>query len=112
MSHREAIDTSFIPDLPSHPNSPLTEYRANVKFNWKLLRVFFEGEGCLKAKYEIWNRLETDPLFSRPSVTPSADEQKKLAAQRMKRVMELRFLTDEVKNFPYQKRVRLRGILG
>lgn len=107
MPHKQTIDTSFIPDLPSTSASPLTAYRKNAKFDWKLLRIYIEGENCLRAKYEIWNKLESEPLFNRPSVTPSADEQQKLAALRVKRVMELRFLTNEVKNFPYQKRVSL-----
>lgn len=101
-----SIDTSLIPDMPSQPG-PLNEYRNKAKFDWKQLRVYFEGENALKAKYMIWNRLETEPLFKRSGVTPSADDQKKLAAMRMKRVIELEFLSDEMKNTPYQKRVKL-----
>lgn len=104
MSRTPAIDTSYIPDLPSNKN-PLNDYRKNAKFDWKKLRVYFEGEDALKAKYDVWNRLENEPLFQRSSSTPSADEQKKLAAMRMKRVAELKLLPDEIKNSSYQKRV-------
>lgn len=99
------IDTSLIPDLPSQPG-PLNEYRSKAKFDWKELRVYFEGEDALRAKYMIWNRLEKEPLFRRPQLTPSVDDQKKLAAMRMKRVIELEFLPIEMKNASYQKRVR------
>lgn len=99
------FDTSFIPDLPPSHDS-LVEYRKNAQFDWKRLRVFFEGEECLRVKYDIWNRLEKDPLFAKSSVTPSAEDQKRLAALRMKRVLEASLLPEEVKNAPYQKRVR------
>lgn len=100
-----SIDTSFINDVPSLP-SPLNDYRNKATFDWKLLRIYFEGEAGLRVKQAIWDRLEKDPLFSRPSVTPSVDDQKKLAAMRMKRVIELGFLPNEIKNSSYQKRVR------
>jgi hypothetical protein len=105
MPSHHAVNTSFIPDLPRQPG-PLDEYRKNAKFDWKVLRVYFEGEDALRAKYMIWDRLEKEPLFRRSNVTPSADDQKKLAAMRMKRVIEIGFLPDEMKNSPYQKRVR------
>lgn len=105
MAVAKRNDTSMIPDLPSQPG-PLNEYRKSAKFDWKVLRVYFEGEGRLQAKYAIWNRLENDELFQRPDVTPSVDNQKKLAALRMKRVIEIGFLPDEMKNAPYQSRVK------
>lgn len=104
MSSKESTDTSFIPNLPSNPG-PLADYRSLAKFDWKLLRIYFEGEDSLKAKYMIWNRLEKDPLFQKPAVTPSADDQKKLAAIRVKRIMEMKLLPNEIKNACYQKRV-------
>lgn len=96
------IDTSFIPDVSS---GPLDEYRRKSNFEWKKLRVYFEGEDFLRAKYEIWEKLATDPLFARTSVTPSSDDQKRIAALRMKRVAELELLPNEIKNSSYQKRV-------
>lgn len=104
------VDTSFIPDLPSQP-SPLNDYRKSAKFNWKLLKIYFEGTDCLKAKYMIWNQLERDPLFDRPPVTLTTDEQKNLATKRMKRVIEMGFLPEEMKSAPYPKRVRFRKTL-
>lgn len=109
MSSKRIFDTSMVPDLPSN-TGPLNEYRKLAKFNWKLLRVYFEGEERLKAKYAIWNRLQTEELFQRTGVTPSVDEQKKLAAMRMKRVIEIGFLPDEIKNAPYQSRVSFNKI--
>lgn len=97
-------DTTFIPDLPSNC-SPLQDYRSKAKFDWKILRIYFEGEDGLRAKYMVWKRLENEPLFQRQTSTPSTDEQKKLAAVRMKRVIELGIFPDYVKNFSYQKRV-------
>lgn len=104
MAFPQPIDTSMIPDLPSQSNS-LDDYRKTAKFDWKILRVYFEGEGRLKAKYAIWNRLENDELFKRIKVTPSADDQKRLAALKFKRVIEIGFLPEEMKNAPYQNRV-------
>lgn len=98
------IDTSFIPDVPSHAG-PLNDYRKKASFDWKMLRIYFESEEGLRIKSLIWDRLEKDPLFRKPPVTPSVDDQKKLAAMRMKRVAELGFLTNEIKNLSYQKRV-------
>lgn len=106
MSATQLVDTSFIPDLPLNKN-PLQDYRKNATFDWRKLRVYFEGEDALKTKYNVWKRLENEPLFQRSSTTPSADDQKKLSAMRMKRVAELRLLPDEIKNSSYQKRVGL-----
>lgn len=102
MTSSTNIDTSFIPDVSI---GPLDEYRKKSNFEWKKLRIFFEGEDFLRAKYEIWEKLSTEPLFARSSLTPSADDQKKIAALRMKRVAEIGFLPDEIKNSSYEKRV-------
>lgn len=98
------FDTSFIPDVST---GPLDEFREKSNFEWKKLRVYFEGVDFLRAKYEIWEKLATDPLFAKSSVTPSSDDQKRIAALRMKRVAELALLPDEIKNSSYEKRVRL-----
>lgn len=108
MSKLATVDTSFIPDVPSQPG-PLNDYRKKAKFDWKLLRIYFEGEDCLKAKYEVWNRIQQDPLFDRPSITVSVDEQKKLAATRMKRVIDLKLLPKEIKNASYLTRVNRKN---
>lgn len=102
-------DHSFMPDLPSHLG-PLTDYRKCANFDWKALRVYFESEDCLRAKYAIWHHLETEPLFKPSSTTPSVDDQKRLAAMRMKRVLELELLPDDIKNSAYPKRVSLNGL--
>ena len=109
MVTNNVFDTTIIPNLPAVPG-PLTQYRRLAKFDWKLLRVYFEGAARLKVKYAIWNRLENEKLFQRQNVTPSVDEQKKLAALRMKRVIDIGFLPDEVKNFNYQRRVTKQNI--
>lgn len=100
-----SVDTSFIPDTPTHPG-PLNDFRRKAAFDWKMLRIHFEGEASLRVKYSIWERLEKDPLFKRPSSTLTVDEQKKLAAMRMKRVVEIGFLSNEIKNYSYHKRVK------
>jgi len=97
-----SINTSFIPDLPV---GPLDEYRQKAKFDWKKLRIFFESADGLKVKYAIWNEIETDPVFKKSSATLPIDEQKKVAALQMKRVMEKKILPEAVKTGPYQKRV-------
>lgn len=105
MPPSRIFDTSMIPDLPTSPSS-LSDYRKLANFDWKILRVYFEGEERLKAKYAIWNRLEKEILFQPISATPSVDDQKRIAALRMKRVIEIGFLPDEMKQAPYQSRVR------
>lgn len=105
MTPPQTVDTSMIPDFPTHQNS-LNEYRKKANFDWKILRVYFEGEGRLKAKYAIWNRLASEDLFQRTGTTSSVNDQKRLAALRMKRVIEIGFLPDEVKNASYISRVK------
>ena len=100
-------DTSFIPDVPDKPGS-LTDYRKKAKFDWKTLRVYIEGEDVLRAKYAVWNQLEHEPLFKNPVSTESCDNQKKLAALRMKKVIEMKFLPEEMKQAAYQKRVKIK----
>jgi acyl-CoA oxidase len=95
-------DTSFIPDLPS---GPLSEYRNRANFDWKKLRIFFEGENALRIKYMVWNRLEKDPLFRHSPVTLPVDEQKKLAAIQVKRVGEHKFLPEELNTADYKRKV-------
>lgn len=95
-------DTSFIPDLPS---GPLCEYRKRANFDWKKLRILFDGETSLRIKYMVWNRLEKDPLFRHSAVTLPVDEQKKLAAMQMKRVAEHKFLPEEIHTAGYKQKV-------
>jgi hypothetical protein len=104
MANKKSIDTSFIHDLPCNSGS-LNDYRNKAKFDWKLLRIYLEGEESLRAKYDVWYALEKDPLFARSTVTPSADDQKKLAALRMKRTLELQLLPEHIKNATHKRRV-------
>lgn len=99
----QQIDTSFIPDLS---NGPLSEYRNRVKFDWKKLRIFFEGENSLRIKYKVWNSLEADPLFRQSTETLPVDEQKKLAAIQMKRVAEHPLLPANIHEIEYKNKVR------
>lgn len=96
-------DTSFIPDLPS--GGPLAEYRKRAKFNWKNLRLIFEDATGLKIKYTVWNRLESDPLFRKPSNTESADQQQRIAAMRMNRFTEYQLLPPELHAQDHKTRV-------
>lgn len=96
------VDTSFIPNLP---RGPLTEYRNLAKFDWKKLRIFFEGENSLRIKYKIWNRLEQDPLFRQSNETLPIDEQKKLAAMQMKKVADYQLRPEDFIRIGYKEKV-------
>lgn len=95
-------DTSFIPDVPT---GPLDEYRKRAKFDWKRLRLLFEGGDLLKLKYMTWNKIGSNPLFAKPKQTLSADEQKRIAAIQMNAINDLNLAPPEIENMTYRDRV-------
>ncbi|KAJ0180775.1 hypothetical protein K1T71_004179 [Dendrolimus kikuchii] len=87
-------DLSFVPDLPS---GPLDVYRNTASFDWKRLKLALEGDiELLKLKYRIWHALERDPLFAHNPVTPSVEEQKRIAQKQLKRILEYKFQTKQM----------------
>lgn len=96
-------DTSFIPDLPK---GPLDEYRALAKFDWKQMRLFIEDETILRIKYNIWDTLETDPLFQSPPSTLPVDEQKRRAAMQYQKIAEYNFRPTDLVKADYKRKIR------
>lgn len=76
-------------------SGPLDAYRKCATFNWKMMRYFLDGEDVLHFKNKVWTALENDPLFSRGFETISLEEQRKLSFQRVRRIFEYDFLTEE-----------------
>lgn len=95
-------DTSFIPDCPK---GPLDLYRNKVKFDWKKMRLIFEDATLLRVKYDAWNALEANPLFAKPRLTLSADEQKYRAALQMNAMHELNLFPSDIINAGHKEKV-------
>ncbi|XP_055936532.1 peroxisomal acyl-coenzyme A oxidase 3-like [Argiope bruennichi] len=82
--------------LPDFKPGPLDYYRKKSKFNWKDMKILLEGEELLNLQLKVWNSLEKDPLFQRsPSEELSSQQHRHLCFQRMKRLMEYEFFTQE-----------------
>ncbi|KAK7087889.1 peroxisomal acyl-coenzyme A oxidase 3-like [Littorina saxatilis] len=91
---------------------PLDVYRKKASFDWKVMRLFLDGEDVLRYKDKVWSTLENDPLFSRGFGTPSLEEQRKLSFQRVCRLFEYDFLPeDELFSNPVKHQV-LTNCLG
>lgn len=95
--------TSFIPDLP---RGPLCEYRARAKFNWKALKLVLEDTNVIRIKYDVWQKLEREPLFTPLTATLPVDQQKERAAKQVKRIAELKLDPQEIYSMDYKYRVR------
>lgn len=95
---------SFIPDVPS---GPLDVYRKKASFDWKRLKLAMEGDiDLLRLKYKIWHTLEKDPLFAHKSVTPSVEEQKRIAQLQLNKINEYNFIPKDSLKGGYSKRTR------
>jgi len=77
------------------PEGPLTPYRKEASFDWKLLRNIIEDEKLLRFKYRIWTTLENDPLFAHSPVPLSLDEERRVTMERVFRVIEHDFLPED-----------------
>ncbi|KAI4460919.1 electron transport oxidoreductase [Holotrichia oblita] len=97
------MDTSFIEDLPK---GPLDHYRSQANFDWKKLKLVFEEPDFLKVKLNVWKTLEKDPLFQRPAITPTADEQKRLTALQFHQYCKYNFLPPDAQNLPYKRKTK------
>ncbi|KAG8199726.1 hypothetical protein JTE90_000822 [Oedothorax gibbosus] len=92
MSSNENLK-SYIQDLKP---GPLDIYRKRAKFDWKEMKILMEGEDLLKLHMKIWGTLEKDPLFQRtPSEELSSQQHRHLCFQRMKKLMEYEFFTQD-----------------
>uniref|UniRef100_A0A6M2DM39 Acyl-coenzyme A oxidase n=1 Tax=Xenopsylla cheopis TaxID=163159 RepID=A0A6M2DM39_XENCH len=96
-------NTDFLPDLPA---GPLDCYRKRAKFCWKKLRVIFEDPEVLRLKYEVWNSLENDPLYSKPPMPLTAEQQKHRTAKQYCATAQNNFVPDSLYNAPYSKKTR------
>lgn len=89
-------------------NGALDAYRETASFPVEGLEVVLEPHPeLLRLKQLIWRTLEADPVFQRPAVTPSTDEQKRLTARMLRRLHTLipAFLPPEIMNANYKKKV-------
>lgn len=97
------VDTSFIPDLPA---GPLCAYRKRSKFDWKRLRLIFEGENNLRIKLKVWKILENEPLFARSTIALPTDEQKRLCAMQVNKMAHLNIVPKEIEKQSFSDRTR------
>lgn len=82
--------------LPSFPPGPLDSYRNKASFCWKKMSLLLIGKDMLQFQAKVWKTLEADPLFHRrPSEELTRQEARQLCFQRMKRIKEYKFFTDE-----------------
>ncbi|XP_035783311.1 peroxisomal acyl-coenzyme A oxidase 3-like [Anopheles albimanus] len=96
-------ERNVIPDLP---RGPLCTYRSKAKFNWKDFRLVLEEKELIKIKYDIWRRLESEPLFAPVTSTLPVDQQKERAARQVNRIADLELAPPEIYSKPYKYRVR------
>lgn len=97
-------DLSFIPDVPSGPLDP---YRKTATFNWKRFKLALEEDiELLRLKYKVWKTIEKDPLFAPSAVTLPVEEQKRIAQLQVRRVIEYKFLSDDLFRANYKKKTR------
>ncbi|XP_059473398.1 peroxisomal acyl-coenzyme A oxidase 3-like [Neocloeon triangulifer] len=82
--------------LPDFPPGPLDSYRKQATFDWKKLRLFIENEDLLKFKMSVWKTMEADPLFEQPNQSVSIDEFRRVTTNRVHRIKDYNFLTEEV----------------
>uniref|UniRef100_A0A8D8P0G5 Acyl-coenzyme A oxidase n=1 Tax=Culex pipiens TaxID=7175 RepID=A0A8D8P0G5_CULPI len=92
-----------IPDLP---RGPLCEYRQRAKFSWKALKQVLEDPNVIRIRYDVWQKLEREPLFAPLSSTLPVDQQKERAAKQVKRIAELKLDPQEIYSMDYKYRVR------
>ncbi|XP_035915994.1 peroxisomal acyl-coenzyme A oxidase 3 [Anopheles stephensi] len=92
--------------IPDVPRGPLCAYRSKAQFNWKDFRLVLEDKELVKIKYDIWRRLESEPLFAPVTATLSVDQQKERAARQVNRIADLELAPPEIYSKPYKYRVR------
>jgi len=64
-------------------DGPLKEYRKNSTFDWRKVKLIVEDEETWQLRFKFWNFLQSNTLFAKSATTPSLDEQRRLANQRM-----------------------------
>nr|XP_042913248.1 peroxisomal acyl-coenzyme A oxidase 3-like [Parasteatoda tepidariorum] len=75
---------------------PLDNYRSKASFNWKEMKLLFIGRDMIEFQNRVWKTLEADPLFHQvPTAELTRQEARKLCFQRMKRIKEYKFFSDE-----------------
>lgn len=81
--------------MPNWPSGPLDVYRSKATFDWRRLKITMEQEDVIRMKAQVFQRLEQEPIFERtPWEEPSRDEERRLTLMRLKKMVELNFLTE------------------
>ena len=89
-------DVSTVADcLSQFPPGPLDEYRKRSSFDWRKMKLALEGEDVIKFKFEVWSKLQSDPLFHRtPWEELSRHEQRRITSLRLRRLLEFQFTSE------------------
>lgn len=61
----------------------------------------------VSQQYRVWHTVEKDPLFAPSPVTLPMEEQKRITQLQVKKVIEYKFLSDELFKSNYKKKVSL-----
>ncbi|GIY03206.1 peroxisomal acyl-coenzyme A oxidase 3 [Caerostris darwini] len=90
---KEMAYSSLLEDFPP---GPLDLYRKRASFSYKQMKLLLLGRDMIEFQNRIWKTLEADPLFHQlPSAELTRQEARKLCFQRMKRIKEYKFFTDD-----------------
>ena len=74
----------------------LEEWRKKASFGVKALQDLLFTKEVVDFKNLVWDTLAKDPLFSIPSQELTLNEERELSFRRTKRLVEYRFLTDDM----------------
>ncbi|XP_077301266.1 acyl-CoA oxidase 3 isoform X2 [Arctopsyche grandis] len=84
MAATTADSRKMMDILPDFPVGPLTPWRQQASFDWRLMKLSIYDEESLRYIHDIWSFFESEKLFHMSPSTLSFDEQRHLALKRMK----------------------------
>ncbi|XP_071842838.1 peroxisomal acyl-coenzyme A oxidase 3-like isoform X3 [Apostichopus japonicus] len=95
--------------LEEFPPGPLNLYREKASFRWQDMKILLDGPENVLLKYKVWKKMESDPLFHRPSRPMTIEEHRDMSTKQFRRFIEYQFtpyfmLKD---NFPLQLKAYL-----
>ncbi len=72
--------------------SPLDGYRRRATFDVEALRVLLEDEDVVQFRYQVWDTMGKDPLFTAPiSEELTLEQERELIVKQIKRLSEYGF---------------------
>ncbi|PIK56218.1 putative peroxisomal acyl-coenzyme A oxidase 3 [Apostichopus japonicus] len=95
--------------LEEFPPGPLSLYREKASFRWQDMKILLDGAENVLLKYKVWKRMESDPLFHRPSRPMTIEEHRDMSTKQFRRFIEYQFTPYFMlrENFPLQLKAYL-----